>query len=102
MTSVKRTVITVVGGSGDRRDDLLAEEAPIELRLGGVPLAVLMRTPGADVDLARGFALTEGIVLGPGEIVDVEQVDEGDRYELVLAGGVEVDPSRFQRSTFVS
>jgi FdhD protein len=102
MTSVERTVLAVEKGSGDERADLLAEESPIELRLGGVPLAVLMRTPGHDVDLARGFALTEGIVIGPEEIASVDPVDDGDRYELRLAEGVEVDPSRFQRSTFVS
>ncbi len=102
MISVKRTVVTVENGLGEKRDDLLAEESPIELRLGGVPLAVLMRTPGHDADLARGFALTEGIVLGPEEITSVELVDDGDRYELQLAVGVQIDPSRFQRSTFVS
>lgn len=85
-----------------QRQDSLAEEAPVEIRLDGVPLAVLMRTPGQDPYLARGFALTEGIVLSPSEIADVDPVGDGDRFELRLAEGVSVDPERFRRSTYVS
>ena len=45
--------------------DQVVVEAPMEIRLGKVPLAVLMRTPGNEEDLVLGFAITEGIVLGP-------------------------------------
>lgn len=102
MTSVTRSVVSVDGPAVDRRDDVLAEEAPVEIRLSGVPLAVLMRTPGADPDLARGFALTEGIVLSPHEIASVQALDDGDRYELVLSAGIVVDAERFRRSAYVS
>jgi FdhD protein len=102
MTSVQRAVVAVEAGQPTRRDDELAEEAPVEIRLLGVPLAVLMRTPGDDVALARGFALTEGIVLSPSEVASVYSVGDGDRYELRLAPGVEVDPERFRRSAYVS
>lgn len=102
MTSVQRSVIAVDGVAVEHRDDALAAEAPVEIRLLGVPLAVLMRTPGDDVALTRGFALTEGIVLSPAEISGVEAVGDGDRYELHLAEGVHVDPERFRRSAYVS
>ncbi|MGH8912179.1 MAG: formate dehydrogenase accessory sulfurtransferase FdhD [Acidimicrobiia bacterium] len=102
MTSVSREVLAVTGASVSRREDELAAEAPVEIRLSGVPLAVLMRTPGDDVALARGFALTEGIVLSPSEIASVYSVGDGDRFELRLAPGVEVDPERFRRSAYVS
>jgi FdhD protein len=102
MTSVKRRVTAVDGGATSERQDDLAEEAPVEIRLDGVPLAVLMRTPGADEALARGFALTEGIIVSPDEIAAVEPVGTGDRWELRLAEGVEVDPERFRRSAYVS
>lgn len=102
MTSVKRAVLAVEGDGTIRRQDDLAEEAPVEIRLDGVPLAVLMRTPGSDQALARGFALTEGIVLSPDEVAAVEPVGEGDRWELRLAEGVHVDPERFRRSAYVS
>lgn len=102
MTAVTRRVTSVDGEVVSERDDSLAEEGPFEIRLAGVPLAVLMRTPGADEALARGFALTEGIVLTPGEIASVELLGDGDRMELVLAEGVVVDPERFRRSAYVS
>ena len=44
-----------------RRRDAVAVEEPLELRIGGTPLAVTMRTPGHDEELALGFCLSEGI-----------------------------------------
>lgn len=44
--------------------DLLAVEEPLEIRLNEQPLAVVMRTPGDDFNLARGFLLTEGLLTG--------------------------------------
>src|SRR5205823_3098580 len=44
-------------------DDLVAVEAPLELRLDGRPLTVVMRTPGEDEELARGFLFTEGLIV---------------------------------------
>ncbi|CAN5795442.1 formate dehydrogenase accessory sulfurtransferase FdhD [soil metagenome] len=102
MTTVRRPVLAFDGAAASRRDDLLAEEGPVEIRLGGVPLAVLMRTPGRDEDLARGFALTEGIIIEPAEISSVEPVGDGDRHEIILAEGIRIDPEQFRRSAYVS
>jgi FdhD protein len=85
-----------------RTDDRLVVEAPLELRLGGVPLAVLMRTPGNEIDLAYGFALTEGMVSGPEELEDVRTLEGGDRLELILAAGVHIDPEQFRRNTYTT
>ncbi|MGO1802193.1 MAG: formate dehydrogenase accessory sulfurtransferase FdhD [Microbacteriaceae bacterium] len=49
-----------------RRPDTLAVEEPLEIRVGGTPLAVTMRTPGTDVELAAGFLVSEGVI-GSGE-----------------------------------
>ncbi len=82
--------------------DRLAVEEPIEIRLDGTPLAVLMRTPGQEADLILGFAITEGIVLSPHEVASVEDLGDGDRYRLVLAEGVKVDPEQFRRNAYTT
>ena len=41
--------------------DVVAVEEPLEIRIGGVPVAVTMRTPGHDEELALGFCLSEGL-----------------------------------------
>ena len=41
--------------------DVVAAEEPLEIRIGGEPVAVTMRTPGADEELALGFCVSEGI-----------------------------------------
>lgn len=51
-----------VGGDRRRRPDTLAVEEPLEIRVAGVPLAVTMRTPGHDVELAAGFLVSEGVL----------------------------------------
>lgn len=48
--------------SSAARDDELAGEEPMELRVDGQPVSVTMRTPGSDFELALGFCLTEGVV----------------------------------------
>lgn len=45
-----------------RRPDALAVEEPLEIRVAGTPLAITMRTPGHDVELASGFLVSEGVI----------------------------------------
>jgi FdhD protein len=49
----------------DGGEDTVAVEDPLEIRLDGEPLAVTMRTPGHDEELALGFLYTEGLIDGP-------------------------------------
>jgi FdhD protein len=46
---------------GLRERDAVAVEEPLEIRIGGEPVAVTMRTPGHDQELALGFCLSEGL-----------------------------------------
>ena len=102
---MNRAIIRYRDGVASAVEDDLVSESPVEFRLHDVPIAVLMRTPGDDEVLGLGFALTEGIVLGPHEVVSVDLVRgtaEGDRYRMVLADGVVVDPEQFRRNFFTS
>jgi FdhD protein len=66
--------------------DVVAAEAPLEVRLHGQPFAVIMRTPGADRDLAAGFLLTEGVLRHAADIVRIEEVhDAGDVVNVELS-----------------
>ena len=47
--------------AGSAEPDLVAVEEPLEIRIGGSPVAVTMRTPGHDEELALGFCVTEGL-----------------------------------------
>ncbi len=61
--SPERSVLRVtVGATPERRRDTLAGEEPLELRVDGRSMAVTMRTPGADFDLAAGFLVSEGVI----------------------------------------
>lgn len=61
--TVRRTVTRVQrDGARRTRPDTIVVEEPLEIRVGGAPLAVTMRTPGDDMDLAAGFLLTEGVI----------------------------------------
>ena len=93
-----RPVIKVRDGAVALQDDLVVEE-PLEIRLDGTSLAVVMRTPGHDADLALGFAITEGIVTDPDRIRRVVDLGEG-RWNLETAEGVAIDPAQFQRNFY--
>jgi len=74
-------------------EDLLAVEEPLEIRIEGEPVAVTMRTPGADLDLVVGFLLTEGVIDGADDLHAIAHVDDprdprGNTVDCILAGGV--------------
>jgi FdhD protein len=61
------------------RDELAAEE-PFEIRLGGQSLAVIMRTPGHDAELATGFLLSEGLISNPEDLDSIQVVLDRDGF----------------------
>lgn len=61
--TARRPVVRItLGQEPHKRADLLAAEEPLEIRVGGRPLAVTMRTPGHDVELAAGFLVSEAVI----------------------------------------
>ena len=85
--------------------DTVAAEEPLEIRVDGDALAVTMRTPGNDFELALGFLLTEGLVTRPDDVVTMRYcVDDTQQYNVVnvdLAPGV-ARPAAGQRRAFVT
>ena len=87
-------VTRLPGGSRER--DAVAVEEPLEIRIGGEPVAVTMRTPGHDEELALGFCLAEGLSptsAEPTEDLAANTVD-------VVADGF--DPERLRRSFYTT
>jgi FdhD protein len=89
--------------------DQLVREEPLEIRLRGVPIAVVMRTPGHDEELVRGFLRTEGIVETDAAITSIRYCNDIDDPEaehnvvqVVLDPSVEIDLARIRRNMFTS
>jgi FdhD protein len=72
------SIVKIAGDSARSVPDLLAVEEPLEIRLAYDDrvqnLAVTMRTPGQDADLALGFLFTEGIIGGASDVDAAEHV----------------------------
>lgn len=89
-------------------DDVVAVEEPLELRVEGHTLAVIMRTPGADRELAAGFLLSEGVVRSQKEIFEISpcvqsaQAGAGNVIDVALMDPAAFDPARFSRHVFTS
>lgn len=81
---------------GQESDDRVAVEEPLELRIGGRPVAVTMRTPGHDVELALGFALSEGLRPRGARVPDDLAANT---IELDAPG---IDPDRLARSFYTT
>ena len=97
-----------VGGRTSRREDLLAVEEPLEIRVGATPLAVTMRTPGHDVDLAVGFLVSEGVIVRGEQVaaaIHCAGPDGENTYnvlDLTLAPGVPAPDASIQRSSYTT
>ncbi|HXX49148.1 MAG TPA: formate dehydrogenase accessory sulfurtransferase FdhD [Myxococcota bacterium] len=71
------------GGALRPRSDALVVEEPLEIRLDGEPLAVTMRTPGHDVELAAGFLVTEGVARDFAAVTSIAHCDAEGNTVLV-------------------
>src|SRR5689334_16939036 len=78
--------------------DLLAVEEPLEIRVGGQPVSITMRTPGSDAELAAGFLFTEGVLASRSDLLSVKQ--ENNAVSLELAAAPDLD--RFRRNFYMT
>src|SRR6266513_3230287 len=86
-------------GAGERVRDELAVEEPLEIRVDGEPLAVTMRTPGEDEELAAGFLAGEGLIGGPADVESVGPTADlaANVVEVRTRSGLRRDPSGERR-----
>src|SRR3954453_22557716 len=93
-----------------RRPHPVTAEEPLEVRVAGKALAVTMRTPGDDFDLALGFLVTEGIISGAGDVATLMHCqDEGEDgrptynvVDVVLQPGVPLPDVSLERSFYTT
>jgi len=95
-----------LGGEPTTGDDAVAREEPLEIRVRGQSVAVTMRTPGHDRELAAGFLLTEGLIQRREQIIEIAPCLESDTPEntlnVFLPSGVEIDFKSLTRHVFAS
>ena len=108
MRFAKRPIVRMDRTSGRDDDDSLTLEEPLEIRLQGEPIAVVMRTPKDDFDLVAGFLMTEGIAKTPAEIGTISYCEQAQPpnlenvIEARLSDGVEFDMERLKRNFYAS
>lgn len=121
--TVNRPVVRIAADDGSltsrRRGDTLVVEEPLEIRVAGGPLAVTMRTPGNDVELAAGFLVSEGIIAhggqlrsaihcggpGTGAIGELGDPATGNTYnvlDVALAAGVRLPDASVARNFYTT
>jgi len=97
-----RPIVRVTGEGSERLDDAVAVEGPLEIRIGGQSLAVTLRTPGHDRELALGLLAGEGVVRSAAAVAECRQVaaecdDQPDTVDVTLAPGVPLDWTKLER-----
>lgn len=110
-------IIEASGGETRERQDFVAVEEPLEIRVvverqgerERYSIAITMRTPGDDLELAAGFLLSEGVVAGRDSvwrIAHCESTDhpesQGNIVEVQLAPGAPFDPAASSRNVYTT
>jgi FdhD protein len=94
------------GARAGLQSDKLAREEPLEIRVSGQSVAVTMRTPGHDEELAAGFLLTEGLIHRREDMVTIAHCPAAAAPEntlnVFLAPSLKVDMTRLTRHVFAS
>ena len=80
-------LIRVDGDNRRELSDRVAVEEALEVRLGGHPFAVIMRTPGDDRNLAAGFLFSEGVLRTPADLASVDVDASAAVVDVTLSAG---------------
>ena len=110
LTARRRVTRITVGQRVVTREDVLAAEEPLEIRVGGRSLAITMRTPGHDVDLAAGFLVSEGVIVRGDEFAAARYcagaTEEGlntyNVLDVTLAAGVRPPDPQLERNFYTT
>ena len=98
------------GANGERQKvkDVVSTEEPLEIRIRGQGIAISMRTPGNDRELAVGFAISEGLIKQPDQLIEVAHCrrDEAEHPEniinLFLDANTSCDLDKLSRHVFAN
>src|SRR5262245_7563322 len=100
--TTRRPIVRLADGRLERRDDAVAVERPLEIRVDGRPLVVTLSTPGHDRELALGFLAGEGLLARAADVAALHEApascaDQQDVVDITLAPGVAIDWTRLER-----
>jgi len=109
VAAVSHAILRVRGEAAVAADDDVAVEEPLEIRLGGVSLAITMRTPGDDDELIAGFLHSERViasvddldVMAPYRSADADR-RAGNVVNVLLKGNLPVARERLRRNFIAS
>ena len=96
------------GAREEFREDVVAAEEPLEIRVEGRTISIVMRTPGHDRELAAGFLLSEGVIKSAKELFDVTAClaqpgeENGNVIDATLVRPEAFDITRFSRHVVTS
>lgn len=100
VSTTEVVAVRVTSGLVTHHPDTVAVEEPLEVRVDGETVAVTMRTPGSDADLALGFLFAEGMIGGAFDVGSVAHCGRpgeegyGNVIDVRSAGGHRIDPDR--------
>ena len=94
-------------GESSQEDDQVACEEPLEIRVEGTSVAIVMRTPGHDEELTAGFLLSEGIIASRSDVFEISQCpsqpgQQGNVIEVILTDASKLDLEKLSRNVFTS
>ncbi len=97
-----------INGESTAKADAVCLEQPLEIRIRGTSVAITMRTPGHDRELAVGFAVAEGLIQAPSQLVEVAHCRQAEAehpeniINLFLAADAPCDLTQLSRHVYAS